>query len=57
MGVWRINVELQDGTIVNDLFTNGKEIYRLVGWDAPNFTGQRGDLPFGAVDIKDVQPV
>lgn len=58
MGVWRINVELIDGSTVADLFTNGVTIYRLIGWDLPGFSGEKGSLHFSEDDIKDIrQPV
>ena len=55
MGVWKIDVELVDGTVVKDLFTNGLGIYRLIGWDTAGFSGQRGAVPFGIADIKDIR--
>jgi len=56
MGVWRIAVELIDGSVINDLFTNGDQIYRLVGWSNASFKGERGVLNFGPDDIRDVRP-
>jgi len=55
MGVWKVAVELIDGTMINDLFTNGDQIYRLVGWRDASFEGKRAPLPFGPGDIRDVR--
>jgi len=55
MGVWKVAVELTNGTVIDDLFTNGLVIYRLVGWGDASFAGERGSLHFGPGDIRDVR--
>ena len=56
MGVWQIAVELIDGSVINDLFTNGDQIYRLVGWRNASLEGERGPLNLSPDDIRDVRP-